>query len=266
MPVILSRNADDLGAGAPILRTLRENVSVEDINNACRELQQLNESWNNRPSLDGRFRREHYLDGRIEIVVLVRLVRPISGIGPGNEYRMVIWPYDSNSSGPELEPQIVRADEERSIDFGPHRNDRPVFVHVVQLVNDPKGFASALVGLEELNESSDFLTGTIYFSINGIDKFFPFFHNWEAGRRSRLTTVHSDGFANNVVKCGSEIVNAISEHHAPLDGDLSPKTVIESLRITLTDEKIAVSVSEALQRRVEIMDVLFGPFDLSFGS
>jgi hypothetical protein len=262
--VDLSKNRT-IGVGLP------KNIPVENINNALREIDQRVESWHNRPSLRRRALREDYLEGCLDLVVVLRFFSDVGDITQFKDWRIVIW-----GGGKVFERldhsevvslgSFVDSQEPRVIQFGPYRNDRIVFIGNIEGVDDPEGFVPAFVGIEALNEFSKFLTGTLYLSAEGIFKFLPCFSNWESGVRRRPVAFAENCANDEVFVNGPKIVDAISDQHAPSHGDLNVESFLAGLRVVLEDEKVAVDIAESLNGIIKVREVMFGPFDLCFNS
>ena len=251
------------GQGGVQSGPFREDVTVEDIDNALRELDELEESWNNRLTLENLAFVKRYLEGKLDIRITLR-------IGGAQEHVAVINAGVDIGAGDFIADPTQGFDNPNGSQLGPYRYDRLVFVDSVQFVDQPKGFAPALIGFESVNEPSEFLTGSLYFSYRIGFKFIERAGNRKAGSPCGLGAIDRNGGADGIIKGGAKIMRAIADHSAPTEGDVfldvGFKSLCAGLRVDLADDKIGVSLAKSLNGVVEVLDVMFGPFDLGADS
>lgn len=251
------------GQGGAESRPFQEDVTVEDIDNALRELDELMECWNNRLTFDNLALRKRYLKGDLDIPILIII---------GGSKKLLAVAHGERTLG------AGNLSNDAQNDFGnshrgkpgPYRNDRLVFVGDVQFGDYPKGFAPGFVWFEPADKLTSFLAGTLYFSYKGGFEFFSRRPDRESGALGRPFAGDADGLLDHIIEGGAEIVDTVPDYHAPLQGgrldDIGLKDLAAGIRISLADDQIRVSLAKRLHGRAEIADVMFGPFDLGVSS
>jgi hypothetical protein len=91
--------------------------------------------------------------------------------------------------------------------------------------------------------------------------------DWERGVFDLgLPTVGKDELPCEMVKSGSKIMDGIANDDTKTSSGLldklDPKNAISAMRMIVGDNSIVVTLKEGAALRMEITDVLFGPFDL----
>jgi hypothetical protein len=161
-----------------------------------------------------------------------------------------------DSHGPELVPRS-------------RSEQQAVFVDVIQLVEMPKRVVPTSVWFESIDTFNRIWPRTLYFSSElGRHVFRGAVCDGEpdVAARSLRGDALSNQLVNQVIESGPKVLEYIASN----DGDgrrdlLNSRNVIDMLsrlRIYLLSNSIGLESVKAVEREIEIADVLFGPFDL----
>lgn len=144
-------------------------------------------------------------------------------------------------------------------------NQEPMFVFYVEFVNSENNLTHpSLVGLYGPHqESLDLFAGVLFQSIDGIFKVITGF----ADREVSVVGIGCDRLEPSMIQGGSKIVNCISEYQEKRVGELlsrgDAERIVSACKVSLDSQMVRVSISECLPFRAKVVDVLFGPFNLS---
>lgn len=250
---------------------LDEHIICERLDRVAGKLDKLNERWNNRLTLDNLALAKRYIKGELRVVVDFH-----AGGCCLKEYCAVFQrklPISrSEEDGGKLH---VLAEQFRH--FGTHvdanapmrrpdRDDHPVFVQNVELVDQPQCLiVPSVVWLEPLDCVDSVLGRSLYVTRNFGFKFLGCREDGKL-RLSYVTGAQGNDLAREKIKCGAKVVDGVADGAAQADGDilLDPyaEKAISSLRIVVSDDFVGVSGEECTDVSPQISDVAFGPFDL----
>jgi len=238
---------------------LSKNVSIKDVDNAIRELDQLGKRWHDRLTLDNLRLSERYMQFELEVVVT------FARVGVPKEY-CAIFRRDDASTGAELGPDSIYDPEELNVaDRRPGGKNCLVFVRDVNLIEREERAIPSLVWLQPADKALNFLAGTLYVSNKGLFKLFTRSADGEA-IAANLPAVSEDGAADQMVEGGSKVVSTVPNEQAELARDilhdLDLENVVVTMRPCLSRDSIWFSANERIDHRIKISQVLFGPFDL----
>jgi hypothetical protein len=151
-----------------------------------------------------------------------------------------------------------------------HGYQESVFVGNVEFMKPPKRFIPSLVRFQSLDEAYSLVRRSLYHShVTGF-KYLGVSGDGETGFVGDDVPLATDQFANQQVKAGAEIMDSVSSNGTQLKRGLSQDSYLENpiagIRLVMADDFIGVGLDEPLNRRFEITDVLFGPFDLGIDS
>jgi hypothetical protein len=143
-------------------------------------------------------------------------------------------------------------------------NQKPVFISDVEIIQTGKDFSiPSLVGLYDIHDVSlDFFTGVLFQSIDGSYKTFTGFMD----REFCVLAGSNNGLNPRVVKCGSKVVESVPQNQKQFVGERLSwndcKNIISGITVCLEREFVRVNISEQLAPFAQVVDVLFGPFNL----
>ena len=93
----------------------------------------------------------------------------------------------------------------------------------------------------------------------------PGFSNSELSPLIGSITRQADDFTRHEVEGGTQIVNAVSNNERHIKGQFLGCLELDSIcsiRILLDKDTMGVSLKEGIDKRIQLTDVLIGPFDL----
>lgn len=221
-------------------------------------LRRINERWNNRIVFKDLIFSEDYLKLRFAVVVDLNL-RPV----PHQSHRAcAAYLYFADHDDAAVCVSSEHLLEDGGLQNG---NDQVVFVEIVQFAGSPKRFVPSLgrvylIQDEPLSlwESSRYR----HFS-EGLFKAIPILVNREGdplGRFPAGACQHVPG----IIKGATQIMNGVADEQGRIVGDWSgikAQDVFASFRVLIGNETIKVLRSEPFDKRIEIRDVLLGPFN-----
>jgi hypothetical protein len=142
----------------------------------------------------------------------------------------------------------------------------------IQLVKAPEGGISSLVGFNHIEDKRSDWNGNLLFFQSTIQpgyKFIPRIEDWESRPLGGLpAAMHDDDPVVEMVKGASQIVESISDgksgvvHGESGFIDIDSQKICSLLRVILNAKTVEVRLCEGAQQRIQICDVLVGPFNL----
>ena len=240
-----------------VLPNVLKDLPAENLDNIIRDLDELEERWNNSLIFGGPLTK-YYLDGRLDILVKCR-------VRSGEERYVIFRAKDRRRIRRRnfRESATNVFNKPRSFfSGGPYQNDCSVLIHNVQIVGQAKGRVPSLAWVQSMDSVADFLAGTLYFFNTTGWQTVVVGKNGESGTFVGRFAIKDDGLIDKVVEGGSKAVHTISDDQAPLDRNFGPKFLASSLRITITDKKIGACLVDGAGSIAEVIDVIYGPFDL----
>ncbi|HEY4905048.1 MAG TPA: hypothetical protein VIH89_16355 [Candidatus Sulfotelmatobacter sp.] len=257
------------------MRTLKQRSEVG--NQVVNKVIHTLERFNNRITLNNSRFSERYIKQEIYLLVHFRVgginkefVAYFQGEHPicrtdvevrHGRHGQALGLHHFREFGAEVLPNVEVA-ERRS-----YRNQKTVLVDVVQLVESPERVVSSLVWFDCVDSVYSILPHSLYFSsssgfiFRGIIK----------DRKVNVPGIANSPSANHeelisqVVESTSEIVENVPGDHGDFDWNgFGPEDVVNELshlRITLGANFVGVSSVEGQNGRLQLSDVLVGPFD-----
>lgn len=233
----------------------------EGFNNAARHLRELVERWDNSLTFEGLSFSEGYANGRFAIILYVKF-----GAGADRRHQLSV---DCDLKGKVRENVMVfvlkvDSGEGESVDY---RNEEPMFVKNVELVESPEGIISSLVGLYAVkDEIGNARFDSLYFSLTeGIHKILPRFVEREVSGRVTFANIPQHG-AEKQIERSAHVVNSITNDKGELFGSgfgcMETEEVLSCFRVYLDSHVIGVSPKKNGEGRFQLIDVALGPFDL----
>lgn len=241
------------------LLTAGEISLLDCLHDARDDLRELMQRWDNRLVFEGLSLPEEYAKGRLSIVCYVELG------GRGDRVEPTAF---SHKEGQILKPVVVIVMRAYSAELrdGNNRNEQPMLVYNVQLMEGPQRIIPSLVRLYDVkNQITDVLPRHLYFStIQRAYKFLPRISYWKIGVPSTRATGFDDNLASHEIEGCAQIVDSIANYQGNIAGqgfrvereDILPSSV----RVYL--QTVEVCFEEGNEGRVKLLDVAVGPFDL----
>jgi hypothetical protein len=255
------------------------------VDNALDQLRALGQKWHDRLTLDNLRLCERYLDGTIELLILLR--RQAALPFESHDFCAVLkhWEHSGRRRGVEeggkpladaiqqsptllgSEPGMgVAAIAELPQPAMPDDEQEAVLVDVVKLAECPERSIPTLVRLDRLNESFRTRADSLYFSRGMGHVFGRSIIKREGGLLSGGGSVRLDQLPRQVVEAAPQVVDGITGNQGQVDWrlcpHLSPKNSLIGLRVIVAQDAIWAGFSKGADPAFEIADVVFGPFDL----
>jgi hypothetical protein len=254
------RSSDDMQQvnGPMSNRDLGYGLLLDCLDDARDELRQLFERWDNRLVFEGLPLAETYAEGRISIALYFQR---------GKRRRIEI-PFSRSFKNQFLEFKdgffVIFKAEIGEGNKPQYRDQDPMLIHNIQVVQSIKGIIPSTVRLYSINdEIADFGTHSLYFSTVDLTyKILPFFME----RKFDFPVRAGNNRAHHQVEGRVKIMDGISDNKRyPIGNSLNKLTsedIIPRLSIILDVETVKVGFEKPRPEFYEIMDVLVGPFDL----
>lgn len=246
----------------------------ELVDDAVNKTRQLMEKWKNRLTLDNLRLSERYLKGEITIFIFwnVRGADQPNNLCAVFQYgeRPVRLPAD-RSTEVDLEGHLghiaphIDGGSNNATDSTSSDKQEMMLVHNVKVVEFPEIPIPTVVRLDRVDEAFRSRVDSLYFSpITGF-VFGRSIVDGKARLSSRRTPIGLDQLPREVVKSAPQVVDSVSGDQSETMGDrdslLNPMDFFSSLGIVLDSESVRCLIPKRLHRRVEIVNVLVGPFD-----
>ncbi len=238
------------------------SVGLERFDNALNQLCQLNERRDNRFTLKGLSRCKGYAERRYELLAQFDVFRG----GDRKQYLAVLNGRKSridecgNGALSTLNGEIWNSGE-----FG-GRDKRCMFISDVEPVEAVKIAFPTRIGFQVFDKCDDLFGGKVYLSL--FDSSYKGVSVLNEGELHfvGLGSQGDDDIGDHQVQCGSEVVNDIANDDCEIlrnvFADSHSPEVIPGLRIFLNDNCIWISGIKSLDSRVQLRDMLLGPFNL----
>jgi hypothetical protein len=238
----------------------------ELFNNAANQLRELIQDYEDRLTFENI--AKCYLKAKIWIVIALRAV-----FRDHSEKFFAVFERAGNVNesssecvmGKALNRNDSLSNKYCGIDRG-EGDQQPMLVNNVQSVQPPEGIIPSLVRFEDFNQIERRLAGTLQFSNKFGLKSFPVLENGESGRIIRRPAACFDQLPSQVIETGAEIVNGVPNDERNAVGrrvsDAELYDSIAGLQIIISDRLICVGFTERPAFGTEVVEVLFGPFDL----
>jgi hypothetical protein len=247
---------------------------LEHGNEVSDDAGQLIKSWNDRLTLNNLRLTERYSKGELRLLIYIRV--PMSGQHPidlcavlqGERALREGWARGFNSIEHRLPDVREHASEiQDHISMSdPHSKQQSMFVDVVKFVDEPESVIPTTVRIQTVDFIHGHLAHALYFSRV---KEFVFRGVLSDGKRSPSgwsAAVCEDQLIGQVVQRASQVVNNISDDGSPAERNLgvdpNVKYQVSGLRVFLSENGVGASFLKDSDPGIQIMDVLFGPFDL----
>ena len=148
---------------------------------------------------------------------------------------------------------------------GGYRNDSLVFIQGVKFMQNPQRGIPSFVWFQSPNEAVGFGADALYFSYRGFFKMLDGCTNRKSCSSTYLFTIGEDKVADELIECGPEIVDNVSNNGTDTDWNRFVNThavdILSGLCVVFTNGFVWFGLVEGLEKRFEFRDVLFGPFD-----
>jgi len=246
-------------AGALLLSRGKERV-IEVVDGKLDEFGALLQKWQQRLTLETVNIRKAYIDGKINIVLVV--------IPPeGQDYRLIIRRAPNGKV--KTDTASGAGFENNWPPWGPgvtYRNDSVVNPLPAEFVQGPDfSVLPSFVRLDPVDGGPSGDSQFLYFSLyGGTFKFLSSPGNWELD--TAFASAVPDEFADKIIKNTSQVGRGITGKPLDLSGRLGIKLyfyeLLASLRLTLFDDHIGLGLAENSNGIFKLADVAFGPFNL----
>ena len=218
------------------------------------------ERWDNRLTLKNLHPSEEYIKRRLSIIC--DLI--ISGTLYRSEFFALVDKKRKITKGTTAIVFPINPSKRHNVNI---RDQEAVLVHDVELVKSPQGVIPSLVWFYRVQDQVENLsTGRLYFSsVHDGYEFMPGFSNSELSPLIGSITRQADDFTRHEVEGGTQIVNAVSNNERHIKGQFLGCLELDSIcsiRILLDKDTMGVSLKEGIDKRIQLTDVLIGPFDL----
>ena len=239
-----------------------ENLPAENLNNIVRDLDELEERWNNSLTFGGPLTK-FYLDGRLDIVVLCARANEIG------HYYVVIR---AKNQAANITTRKLRYDAlgnsielDRISNLSPYNCECFVLLGDVQIMKQTKVVVPSLAWVQPVNNIANILAGSLYFSDRTGWQTVGLGEDREAGLMIGYGIIDKNRLVDQMIERRSEIVDAIPDDQAPLDWDSCLESLAANLRLVITDKQVRATLRRGADALAKIVDVMYGPFDLSSG-
>ena len=240
-------------------KEVRSEERDELVDDALHKARQLTEQWKNRLTLDNLRLSERYLEDGIEFLLRLR------GAKEPDDFYAVLH-HDAGGGVPEggQHPSAAMPDISRC-DCIHGREQEAVLVGVVQFMEFPESIIPTLVRLESADEVFRRRAHSLYFSLNRgfvlggslVDRKLGLVVRGSAGGLHQLPS--------KVTETAAQLVDGLSRDDGEFQGWLTraPRYIesVSRLRVVLGKDTIRVGAAEGADPGVELIDVVFGPFD-----
>jgi len=242
--------------------------SVEFRNEPLNEVHHLLERINNQLAFGNLRLTERYIDS--ELKIMVRL----SVVGAGRDIYDLIAYYQWQEPV-FVEPKSLAQSEINSPFI--HRCDNgkqePMLVTNIELMEQPERHIHSVVWLYRFEDVSRIFRDLLYFSIaHHRCVLMGSLANRKVGVLVRLPATQLDKLPSEMVKGTPQIVDCVSEYERNVVRDgldlgyIKRRVLKRGYRVRLGTDSVRFIREESLDCRIEITDVLFGPFNFQSDS
>lgn len=249
-------------AGGVLKPICSDTVLRKSVDDSINKLGQLMEDWKNRLKLEGLSLVKSYVEGRIELLADLEVIRG----GDTHKYRAIFHRPERTIDHRKYRTVSLR--HSQILDGGElgDRDKHLVLVQDVEVVDGAKVVIPSLVRFESADYIDDIWGGTVYMSLlNHTFKVLPSANTEREIDLLDTLPVEPDKITGQQVECAPEVVNCIPNDGGNLSGELlrdadSQRT--PSLTLTLYDNGIGIQCRELEDFPAKLRDVAFGPFNL----
>ena len=242
------------------------NEDLRRLNDATDYCNKIIERWNNRITLERVSFVEAYIIGRFSIICDVRLLDVRNGV---NDCRVGLTASLSNEKTKVLENDSTCSCAHSSNAYiGNNGNQELMFVHNVKIVKTAKRIIPSTVRLYAIkNEIGDERKHLFYSTVEGVFKFLSSIPKGKLCPSCETTTKGRNHVANQNVESSPNVMNGIAKNERYLFW----KRLVRQLNFYITPASLGVGLrvdrkglaSKVVSKnRVEVLDVLVGPFNL----
>ena len=245
------------------LRTAGEQRLLECLDDAADELRELMERWDNRLTLERDSLAKRYVEQRLAVLVQFKL----SGRAYWAHYR-AIGAHCQEGVGPHVATN-TEIDTTQGA-YGKGRDEQAMLILNVEVVEGTKRSIPSVAfvwadGLD--NETHDIKPRNLYLSaIDGRFKFCFVVGDWKAHPLKGLFPSEQYQLVSSKVKSRSQVVEGVPEDDGEVVGrplrHFELDDAISRIGVRLGVQAAEVGLHECSDDIIEIIDVLFGPFDL----
>lgn len=249
----------ELGGGMNITGlTTGEKCLLDCVNDARDDLRKLMKRWNERLTFESAVLWEEYAKGRLTKVCYVHPGASSNGIQPATGI---------DTEGKVVEPivVIVMAANAGDLDDTNRRNQQPMFIDDVDFVEGPNGIIPSNVRLYYINdEIANVATRDLNFSTTHLAyKFLPRISDWEAAILGWSAASDGDNFTGHKIQSRSKVMNCVTENKGNTFRQRRgiEYQYISTCKIPIDANTASASFEEGGKSRVQLIDVLVGPFN-----
>jgi len=233
----------------------------EGVNNAINDVRKLIERWENRLTLKNLSLSKRYLKGELVLHLHWR-----GNLSSEMTHYCAVFHGSEKILPSHLDRGVGFGGDEETPEGADSQRQHLMFVSGIDGVQIPECFVPTLVGFGRLDDiHRRFLVRTLWFSLKSGFEFVGGVEDREIGLARRGTgAVNRE--APKDVQGRSEIVDGIRGNSAPPERSSFAleyaKDIAPDVHIWLGNETIRISSEEYSRGRLQLSDVLFGPFDL----
>lgn len=245
-------------------------VRYELANRVIRECDKLFQDGDDRFSVDAFGMLKDYAERECNVCVLFRT----GGHDAQHFVAVIKYPVLEDKWGHfGLKPVLLIGrhpgkSEETVVDSAGDSDEQPVLIEVVHFTEERETILPAAVRLQRLDNIDGCGSNPGYFAVKALGVLH--LKDWEACVASRNLSICLNELPRQVVECGPEVVDRIPDHQRERLWQLGPKADAEdfftTVRIGFGFKTIRVSFAKLPRHDFDIIDVCFGPCDLSAGS
>jgi hypothetical protein len=255
---------------------LRRQNRSEQRDGLLRQTREMMERWEKRITFDNPALAERYDEAELRLVI--ELLIGHSSLDPIKLLaifeRLPICDFERNRDAWNNRsvrrcPRREGSDDGRVVHCDCEQQS--VFVSDIETVKTPEVGIPTFVRLEISDDLDCVLRdASLYLGQAAGFKFVPAVEDWEAVSFAGRLVVGKDELPDEQIERGSEVVNRVAKDSAHAVRGLCPyRRAIDNVsrvRFLLTDRFVGIRLQEPLDRGVELVDVLVGPFDFRMRS
>ena len=253
--------SDLINGSVTVQLTSGEICLLNCVHDARNELRELEERWDNRLTFENLSFVEKYRVGRLSVALYLN----ISGHTCKVQYSALANHQSAvgKSHRPDFGVDVCQSSD------GNRRNQQPVLVDYVETVQSTEGaIPSVVIGFYDIKQDGDDVgTRNLYFSpVNSCFKFLPCISEGEIRVTRWRSTRHRNDLTSHEIQGRAQVMDHVTDNQGNFTGkrlghfELNEATARILLFLDVKTAK--VSFDECGEYPIELVDMLFGPFDL----
>lgn len=247
-----------------VLQQASANENIERFNRARDFFGDPIKRWQDRLSLEGCSKVEQYRRGRMALIVHCEI--PSVQMPESHAPRIV----HENRINRNLDVFVIFKANTLYQHKLQHWNQKLMLIHDIEIVNSPEGIIPSLVGFyriqnKSLNGRSDLLL--FQSAVKKTFEFLPRVSDWEACPLRGVSIASENNLVVHEIQSTAQVVQHVSDDEGSLSDiqesmKLKPDIICSHLSIFIDMNRVEVRAKEVIEKRIEVIDVLQGPFNL----